>query len=193
MKLQDLLEELQEKPEYKTFQAQNPDTFFAATFLILNLEQKTEQKCQAQRTNSKEVHIRGTLVPGIIQLDYFLPKENKIAAFEFPFTEPKIHDNIISIEKGQTTKAKPIPMQKQTTEIKIDIDDLATTCNKIIKENDSNLKPTKIIAILKDDIWNLTCMDNALGIIRIKINATTGEQIDFNKGSLMDFMGIKKK
>ena len=118
MKLQDLLEELQEKPEYKTFQVRNPDTFFAAAFLILNLEQKTEQKCQAQRTNSKEVHIRGTLVPGIIQLDYFLPKENKIAAFEFPFTEPKIHDNIISIEKGQTTKAKPIPMQKQTTEIK---------------------------------------------------------------------------
>ncbi len=35
-------------------------------------------------------------------------------------------------------------------------------------------------------------MDNALGIIRIKINAISEELQDFNKGSLMDFMGMKK-
>jgi len=170
MKLQDLTKELQDKQEFKTFQTQNPDTFFAAAFLILNLENKTEE----------------------IQLDYFLPEENKIAAFCFPFSEPKIHEDIISVQKGQTTPVKPKPMQPQTSKIKIDIDDLEPTCNKTIKENNSSIKPTKIIAILKDDIWNLTCMDNILGIVRIKLDAISGELQDFNKGGLMDFMGIKK-
>ncbi len=172
MKIQELIEELQDKSEHSEFKSQNPKTFFAAAFLILDLENQTEQ----------------------IQLDYFLPEENKIAAFSHPFTKPKIHDNIISVSKeGQTKPANPQPMQAQTAKIKIDIDNLESACSEIIKENESKLQPTKIIAILKDDIWNLTCMDNALGIVRIKINAISGEAIDFNKGSLMDFMGMKKK
>ena len=148
MKVQDLIEELQEKQEYKTFQEKNPDTFFAAAFLILDLENKTEQ----------------------IQLDYFLPQQNKIAAFSHPFTEPKIHDDMISVKEGKTTPSEIKPMTKQTTQIKIDIDDLEPKCKELIKENNSSIAPTKIIAILKDDTWNLTCMDNALGIVRIKHN-----------------------
>lgn len=172
MKVQDLVKELEEKECFKTFKTQNPDSFFAAAFLILDLKQKTEQ----------------------IQLDYYLPKENQIAAFEFPYTEAKIHDNIISLSKeGQTEPAKPKPMSKQATKIKIDIDNLEEKCKSLIKENNSSIAPTKIIAILKDDIWNLTCMDDALGIVRIKINAISGELQSFDKGSLMNFMGIKKK
>jgi hypothetical protein len=171
MKIQNLLQELEETSHYKKFKEENETAFFSAGFLILNLENKNEQ----------------------IQLDFYLPKENKIAAFEFPFKDPKIHDNIISVQKGKTIPAKPNPMTKQTTKIKIDIDDLESKCKELIKENNSSIVPTKIIAILKDDIWNLTCMDNALGIVRIKINAVSGETQDFNKGSLMDFMGVKKK
>ena len=171
MKIQDLIEELQETNGYKTFQEQNPDTFFAAAFLILDTENKTEQ----------------------IQLDYFLPSQKNIAAFSHPFAEPKIHDDMISVKEGQTTPAEIKPMTKQTAEIKIDIDDLESKCKELIKENNSSIAPTKIIAILKDDIWNLTCMDNMLGIVRIRINAISGEVQDFNKGGLMDFMGIKKK
>ena len=169
MKVQNLLEELQETQNYKNYKSQNPETFFAAAFLILDLEQKTEQ----------------------IQLDFFLPSQSKVAAFEHPFApadagythgckEPKIHDDEIK------------QMQPQSTEIKIDIDDLEPTAKKLIKENESQIVPTKIIAILKENQWNLTCMDNSLGIVRIKLDAITGEQIEFNKGSLMDFMGIRK-
>jgi len=171
MKVQDLLKELKEKPEYKEFKIKNPNTYFSAAFLILNLENRTEQ----------------------IQLDFYLPKQNKIAAFEFPFQKPKIHDDIISVQQGKTTPAKIEPMEKQTTSIKIDIDNLESISNKIIKENNSAIKPTKIIAILKDNTWNLTCMDNMLGIVRIKINAISGKSQNFDKGSLMNFMGIKKK
>ncbi len=180
MKVKYLIQELQETSHYKTFKEQNPDSYFAVAFLILDLEQKSEQ----------------------IQLDYFLPEQNKIAAFSHPLgpvgssprdSEPKIHDNIISVQEGKTEPAEIKSMIKQTTQIKIDIDDLEEKSNQLIKENNSTIIPTKIIAILKDDIWNLTCMDNALGIIRIKINAITEEIQDFDKGSLMNFMGIKKK
>lgn len=171
MKVQDLIQELEETKHYMFFKEKTPDSYFAAAFLILDLENKTEQ----------------------IQLDYFLPAENNIAAFAHPWEAPKIHDNIISVQAGKTEPAKPTPMSKQTTKIKIDIDDLEPKCNELIKENNSAIKPTKIIAILKDNIWNLTCMDNHLGIVRIKLNAISEEVINFDKGGLMDFMGIKKK
>ncbi|MBT6690482.1 hypothetical protein HN903_02225 [archaeon] len=171
MKIINLIEELQETQHYKMFQQQNTDSYFSAAFLILNLEDKTEQ----------------------IQLDYFLPQTKQIAAFAHPWTEPKIHDDIISVKEGKTEPKKIEQMKHQTTEIKIDIDSLESECKKLIKENNSSIAPTKIITILKDDIWNLTCMDNMLGIVRIKINAISEELIDFNKGGLMDFMGIKKQ
>lgn len=166
MKTQDFLKELEDTRSYKNFKTKNPDSFFTAAFLILNLEDKTEQ----------------------IQLDYFIPKENKIATFEWPIKEPKIHADIISTEKSKKIKS----MQKQSAEIKINIDDLELICKDAIKENNYNLTPKKIIAILKDDSWNLTCMDNFLGIVRMKVDAITGEVKDFNKDSLMNFVGIKK-
>ena len=158
MKVQDLIEELQETECYKKFKSKNPSAFFSAGFFILDLKSKTET----------------------IQLDFFLPKQNRITAFEYPFHELKVFDEEVQ------------QMQPQTTDIKIDIDDLELICETTIKENNSLIVPTKLIAILKDNQWNLTCMDDMLGIVRIKLNAITGEQIEFNKGSLMDFMGIKK-
>jgi hypothetical protein len=170
MKVQDLLEELEEKKEYKEFKKEHPDSYFSAAFLILDLEKNTEE----------------------IQLDFYLPTLNKIAAFEFPFSKPKIHEEIISIQNKKTVPTKPTPMKRQTTSIKIDIDDLEKKSTELIEIYNSNIKPKKIIAILMKDIWNLTCMDNMLGIVRIKINAITEELLDFNKGGLMDFMGIRK-
>ena len=159
MKINHLLEELRDNTSYKKFKSKNSSSFFAAGFFILDTKTKTKE----------------------IQLDFFLPEQNKIAAFKYPFKEPKIFEEKIK------------PMQPQTTEIKIDIDNLEQTCKTTIKKNNSLIIPTKIIAILKDKEWNLTCMDDMLGIVRIKFNAITGELIDFNKGSLMDMIKIKKK
>jgi hypothetical protein len=115
-----------------------------------------------------------------IQMDFFIPSKKKIAAFEFPFGEAKIFDEEVPL------------MIEQSVDVKYDIDDLESVCRNAIKENGSAVNPTKIIAILKDGLWNLTCMDDALGIVRIKLDAASGDVMDFNKGSLMDFMGVKK-
>jgi hypothetical protein len=116
-----------------------------------------------------------------IQLDFFVPKLKKIASFEFPFAAAKIHDD-------EVLKSSP-----QDPSVKIDIDDVINFSKKAIAKHDSRLNPTKIIAVLQKGSWNLTCMDDALGIIRIKVDATTEEEVSFDKGSLMDFMGIQKK
>lgn len=158
MKISELMVKLKETRVYKKFKEENPQTFFAAGFFVLDLESKNEK----------------------LQLDFFLPKQKKVAAFEYPFKEPRIYEDEMK------------DMQPQTTEITIDLDDLEKLSKGIINKNDSKIIPTKIIAVLQNDIWNLTCMDNSLGTVQIKLNATTGEQILFSKGSLMDIMKIKK-
>lgn len=170
MEISKLITELKETKSYKNFITENPSAFFSAGFFVLDSESK----------NNK------------IQLDFFLPEKNKIAVFEYPFApntsgdteqrkEPKIHEDKIE------------GMLPQTTEIKYDIKDVKQLAEETIKKNNSKITPTKIISILKNNQWNITCMDNCLGIVQIKIDAITGEQISFNKGSLMDIMQIKKK
>lgn len=163
MKVQDLLDELTEKEPYKKFKSENPESFFTAGFFVLDLIEKCEK----------------------IQLDFFIPTDKTIAAFEHPFAEPKIHKELL--ESG-----KPLKMENQTTDLKIDIDDLEQKAKEILEENSSKVSPTKIIAILKNDIWNLTCMDNVMSLVQIKLNAVTGETAEFKKGSLMDVVRIAK-
>lgn len=116
-----------------------------------------------------------------IQLDFFIPKLKRMASFEFPFTRAKIHEDEIQQAK------------KQNPQINIDIDDIVDFSKKIISKNDLKLKITKIIAILQKGIWNLTCMDDSLGIVKIKLNAFTQEEIKVEKSNIMDFVGIKRK
>ena len=97
MNLKDLVEELESSPSYKNFIKENNGSYFSAGFIILNLVESTEK----------------------IQLDFFIPSKKNVASFEFPFTEPKIHEDKIE------------SMVPQTTELRADIDDLATMCKQV--------------------------------------------------------------
>ena len=83
-------------------------------------------------------------------------------------------------------------MKIQEASPTVDIIDLERFCKNILEEKEIKITPTKIIAILKENLWNITCMDDFLGIIRIKINSSSGELISIDKGSLIDFIGVKK-
>ncbi|MFZ5955328.1 MAG: hypothetical protein ACOYT4_02785 [Nanoarchaeota archaeon] len=117
---------------------------------------------------------------GKYQLDFFIPKKKKIAIFEYPFENFKI-------DEGQIENA-----EKLADEIKVDIPDLFDNVKKIHKKNNYEKTITKIIAILKDNQWNLTCMSSDLNMTRIKINSLTGSLDSFEKLRLMDFMRIGK-
>jgi len=113
------------------------------------------------------------------QLDFFIPSEEKLSSFEHPYESFKVHDDKIS------------NLQEQETNIKIDIDNLFETVEGIIRNKSSNLVPNKIIAVLSKDLWNLTCMDSMLGMLRLKVNAKTTESSSPEKANLMDFARIK--
>jgi hypothetical protein len=115
-----------------------------------------------------------------IQLDFFLTGEDKMASFEYPFSCFKVHKDEIKGAKEQDIK------------IVVEASDLKEKVMKILEKNKNNMKPTKIIAILKDDIWNLTGLDKFAQMARIKINAKTGEEISFDKGTIMDIASVKK-
>jgi len=114
------------------------------------------------------------------QLDFFIPKLKKLASFEYPFDKVKIYDDEVTGKLNVLNE-----------NIKVDLTDLEDKIEEVKKDNDAVHKTSKIIAILKNEGWNLTCLDNFMGMIRIKISSS-GEVESFEKGSLMDFMGIKK-
>lgn len=154
MKIREILFLLKEKKGYKEFKEMYPDSFLSAFFLIVsdNLKEKDQ-----------------------IQIDFFLPEEKKIASFDYPFDEYKVHED--KIENAREIKE---------TCFKIDVDDLK---KKI--ENEFNQKFNKIIAIFQDDVWNTTCFSGMI-IKRIKINALTGEVIFKDDLRFADIMQFKK-
>lgn len=115
------------------------------------------------------------------QIDFFIPCLEKIASFEQPFESFKIYED--KIKKMQELNIK---------DMEVDIENLAEVVEKEKKLNNINQKTTKIIAILKEDFWDLTCLDDFLGMLRIKVNAQTGFTKGFEKSSLIDFMSVKK-
>lgn len=112
------------------------------------------------------------------QLDFFIPAKNKIAISSYPFNEFVIQEDDIN-----ESKQLNIPS--------VEVSDLKERVEKIKLENNlEKIKINKIIAILKDDVWNLTCLSPTLDILKIQISSD-GECIRCQKSSLMDFV-VKK-
>jgi hypothetical protein len=158
MKIKQLLEELEKTGGYKDFKKKYPQSFFMAGFFVIDFVTKNQY-----------------------QLDFFIPELEKIASFEWPFGNAKIHEDKIENVK------------KLDENLKIDFDDLIGEVEKLTSKEKMSFKLEKIIAILKDNEWNLTCMSSNLGMLRIGIDSLTGEVKKFEKLSLMDIMHIKKK
>jgi len=115
------------------------------------------------------------------QLDFFIPGTNKIAISVYPFDNMKIQeDNIKDIKKLDEN-------------LKIDVTDLRLKVDEVLKENKINLRVSKIIAILKDNKWNLTCMGSTLDLVRIFIDSLTGKVEKCEKVNFFDIVNVKKK
>jgi hypothetical protein len=110
-----------------------------------------------------------------IDLNFFLPKEAKLSSFSMPFAS-------ITNHQEETKEQKEII----SLDLKIDIRDL----KKYIEEK-TGKDYKKIIAVLHEEIWNVTCL-NGMDMAQIKINAYTGEIQDKKSGMLSDIIQIKK-
>jgi len=110
-----------------------------------------------------------------IDLNFFIPNKNKISSFSMPFASLSNHPEEI---KDQN--------EIKDLDFKINVDNLKQTI-----EEKTGKHFNKIIAILHDGNWNLTCL-NGLDMSRMNINAYSGEIEQKDKGSLMDMVRIKK-
>lgn len=158
MKISSLFQELKEKDFYRDFIKQNPDAFLMAGFFIFDYDADRQQ----------------------IHLDFFLPKEKKIASFEYPFSGVKIHPD----EMKSATQL--------SLDLKVDVNNIKDEVEKQKEKTKPGMKINKLIAILKDNNWNTTLLSNSLDIIRVCINAVTGESIKCENLNLGDFMKISK-
>lgn len=110
-----------------------------------------------------------------IQLDFSLPELKKMVSSEYPFNSFRIHEEEIK------------PVKKiYNFDLAIDILDV----KKFIKEKTKKDFP-KIIAILMNDEWNITCI-NGMDIYRTKVDAYTKEVAMESNSLLSDMIKVTK-
>jgi hypothetical protein len=110
-----------------------------------------------------------------IDLNFFLPDKNKISSFSMPFASLTNHPEEIKDQK-----------EIKNMNFKIDINNLKQEI-----ENKTKKKFPKLIAILHNGIWNVTCL-NGLDMSRITLDAYTGKIKKKDEGSLMEMVRTKK-
>ena len=111
-----------------------------------------------------------------VQVNMFIPSKKRIATFDYPFNSFFEHEDEIK----SASEIKDF-------DFKLDIGGLKDFILEKLK-----VEPSKIIGILKDDIWNLTLL-NGVDMRRLKVNAYTLEILEENKGLLTDFIKLTKK
>ena len=113
------------------------------------------------------------------QLDYQL--EEKIATFSV--------NNEVKIKIQETTKQKKLD---KLIKPEIEIDKLRKIADKELEKKKIVSKLNKIIAILQmyesKCIWNLTCMLESFAMLRVHVDAISGEVLKSEKASLFDFV-----
>lgn len=158
MNFQAILKKLQRSKEFADFEKENANCYLCAAFFVLDFESGSETK----------------------QLDFFIPKKNKIVTFV-------LNDSIkLKIEDAIEKKLGRI-----NPEIKIE---LPAAIEKAKKECKS--KVNKIIAILQvlegRQVWNLTCMLEGFSMLLLHVDSQSGEITKKEKRNLFDFVKTEK-
>lgn len=118
-----------------------------------------------------------------IQFDFFIPSEKKIAYSEYPFDEIKVQNEEANVA------SKILDLNKT----KIDVENLWEIVERIQLDKKDNLVITKIMGVLREEHWDLTCTTATVDILRIKVNAITGECVSYKKENLTNFIQIRRK
>ncbi|MEM4625186.1 MAG: hypothetical protein QXJ28_00245 [Candidatus Pacearchaeota archaeon] len=162
MKVQPYLKKLNNSKEFKEFIKKNPEAYLIAGFFVFDFE------------NDTRIH----------QIDYYVPDKHSMVTFFL--------DNKIELKEAKA--ANDIKPQKIEGEIKLDLDLLKGIVQDEMKNHTVTSKLQKIIAVLQNIdgtlIWNLNCITNDMGIIKMHIDDKSHSVLKFEKVSLFDI--IKK-
>ena len=161
MKIQPYVEKLEASQEYKDFISKYGDAYMVAGFFVLDLEGK------------HNVH----------QIDFFVPSENKIAAF--------------SLDEG--VKLKLLDMmhpdkspEKLDMRTEVDLEALEGILEDGMKNRNMSEDVKKIIAVVQNiegkKIWNLNCVLSGMEILKAHIEDESKSVLKMEKASVMDYI-----
>lgn len=159
-----LKKRLESSQQFKTFKSQHPNAELVAGFFILDFKDKREEAT----------------------LDYKQQED----LFTFNMQDPNF-----AVKKEEVLD-KTKPLEKLNTDIKVDIQDLEQIIKAQLEEQEIKQPIEKIIAVISQSsnpkenfpIFNLTIMLSSFVILLCKINAQSGEVLEFKKKSLFDFV-----
>ena len=160
MKIQPYITKLNKSPTFKKFISKNPNAYLAAGFFVLELDTK------------KIMH----------QLDYFIPTSKKMATF--------ILDGKIQTKESEAAN-QTVP-QKIDQKVNLDLDIIRGIVEDEMKNNTVTSKLNKIIAVLQTLdgklVWNLNCITNDMGVIKVHLDDKTHSVLKFEKINLFDIV-----
>ncbi len=160
MKIQPYIDKLKNSKEFEKFKLTNPNAYFSAGFFVLDLE------------SGKNMH----------QIDYYIPKKNKIATF--------VLDEGIELKESEISNGK-IP-KEISSKIKIDLDILKGIVEDEMKNHTITNKIQKIIAIIHNSegklLWNLNCITTDMGIIKVHLDDDSHSVLKFERVNLFDIV-----
>ncbi|MEM3074890.1 MAG: hypothetical protein QW727_03040 [Candidatus Pacearchaeota archaeon] len=161
MKIQPYFDKLKKSKAFKEFISKNPNAYLSSGFFVLDFQ------------NKRNMH----------QLDYFIPENKKIETF--------ILDEKEIIRKESEPMNREIP-QKIDKKINLDLDVLKGIVEDEMKNQFITDKIQKIIAIVQNIegklVWNLNCITNEMGVIKIHIDDKNHSILKFEKINLFDIM-----
>jgi hypothetical protein len=161
MKIKPYVERLSSSKAYRDFSKKHDDAFMIAGFFIIDLE-----------TNNN-----------LHQIDYYVPKEKKIAAF--------------TVDKGVTMQMLDMMNNKLTPEkldlkTNIDLDALPGILGDEMKNRNITEEIKKIIAIVQTvegkKIWNLNCVLSGMGLLKAHVDDESKTILKMEKSNIMDYL-----
>jgi len=162
MKIKPYVEKLEQSEEYKNFKIKYPDSYMAAGFFVLDLE------------TGMNVH----------QIDFYMPKEKKIAAFTL--------DKGIQLQILDMISKDGKEPEKLDLETNVDLDALQGILTDEMQNRGISDKIKKIIAVIQNiegkKIWNLNCVLTGMEILKSHIEDETKTVLKMDRTSVVDIM-----
>ncbi len=162
MKIQPYIHKLNNSDQYQDFMKQNKDAFMIAGFFVLDFE------------SGQNIH----------QIDYYVPKKKKIAAFTL--------DHGVTMQMMDLLNEK-VPEKLDIT-TKIDLEALYGILEDEMKNRGITEDIKKIIAVLQNiegkKIWNLSCILSGMSILRAHVEDESKSVLKMDRANMIDI--IKK-
>jgi len=165
MKLAHYTKRVEDSPEFKKFREEHKQAYLSAGFFVLDFE------------TNKHMH----------QIDFFIPSKKKVATFKL--------ENGITFQISDTFKLKKKP-EELTGDSILDLEALKGIVHDEMMNRTVTQDVKKIIAVLQQEngkkVWRLNCITGDMAIIKVEVDDSKGDVLDFEKANLFDMMKVVK-